>query len=339
MARSQRRHARLGYVLPTWLGLCGSRSYVEESPMRSQRRSFVWVLLLVFLAAPALGQTGGSFIPDVVYGHKDGMALTLDVLKPSGEPNGAGVLIMVSAGWVSSWTPPEESIFQSFWEPLLEAGFTVFSVRHGSSPRLKVPEAYADVRRAVRFVRLNARTYGVDPERLGVWGGSAGGQLSLMLGLASDEGDPSATDEVLRESSRVAAVVACCPPVDLRTRVAPNKHFPPTYPALSVAGGIVRPDSHVLFPALDFESNLSASVSPVLHASSDDPPTLLIHGDSDPLVDVNNSRLMHKMLSDEGVITELMVVEGAGHGFEGKDADRANRAMVDWFVTHLVESN
>ena len=309
--------------------------------MRSQSRSFVWVLLLVFLAAPAQGQTGDSFIPDVVYGHKDGMALTLDVLKPSGEPNGAGVLIMISGGWVSQWTPPEESIFQSFWEPLLEAGFTVFPVRHGSSPRFNVPEAYADVRRAVRFVRLHARTYGVDPERLGVYGGSAGGHLSLMLGLASDEGNPTASDDVLRESSRVAAVVVCCPPVDLRTRVGPHDQFPPTYPdnALSLAGGIVRPGANTPFPALDFDDRLMASVSPVLHVSPDDPPTLLLHGDADGLVDVNNSRLMHTLLSDEGVITELIVVEGAGHGFQGKDAARANGAMVDWFVTHLVEGN
>ena len=56
-------------------------------------------------------------------------------------------------------------------------------------------------------------------------------------------------------------------------------------------------------------------------------------------VDVNSSRLMHTLLSDEGVVTELIVVAGAGHGFEGKDADRANRAMVDWFMAHLVESN
>jgi acetyl esterase/lipase len=261
------------------------------------------------------------------------------VFAPPGEANGAGIIYMVSGGWVSWWMPPEEA--RSNFEALLSEGFTVFSIRHGSSPRFKVPEAYADVRRAVRFVRLNAHTYGVDPDRLGVWGGSAGGHLSLMLGLASDKGNPTATDEVLRESSRVAAVVAYFPPVDLRTRVAPHDRFPPTYPddALSLAGGIVRPDSHTPFPALDFDARLMSSVSPILHVSSDDPPTLLVHGDADSLVDVNNSRLMHTTLSGKGVVTDLVVVEGAGHGFQGADATRATSALVEWFSTHLAEGN
>ena len=73
----------------------------------------------------------------------------------------------------------------------------------------------ADVRRAVRFIRQHAGEYGVDPNRIGVFGGSAGGQLALLLGTTADSGDPSASDAVLRESSRVAAVVAYFPPTDL----------------------------------------------------------------------------------------------------------------------------
>ena len=191
----------------------------------------------------------------------------------------------------------------------------------------------------MRFVRLHARTYGTDPDRLGVWGGSAGGHLSLMLGLASDQGDPTAADEVLRESSRIAAVVAYFPPVDLRARVTPNSHFPATFPdeALSFAGGVVVPDAADQFPALDFEDSLAPSVSPILHASSDDPPTLLVHGDADTLVDINNSRLMHATLTAKGVVTELLVIEGAGHGFGTPEhSTRATDALVNWFKTHLA---
>ena len=79
--------------------------------------------------------------------------------------------------------------------------------------------------RAVRFVRLHAPHFGLDPERIGVYGGSAGGHLSLMLGLASDEGNPDATDEVLRQSSRVAAVIANFPPVDLRQRATASERL------------------------------------------------------------------------------------------------------------------
>jgi acetyl esterase/lipase len=73
----------------------------------------------------------------------------------------------------------------------------------------------ADMRRAVRFIRQHAGEYGIDANRIGVLGGSAGGQLALLLGTTADSGDPSASDAVLRESSRVAAVVAYFPPTDL----------------------------------------------------------------------------------------------------------------------------
>ena len=151
--------------------------------------------------------------PDVVYGHKYGMALTFDVFTPA-NANGAAVLNMVSGGWRSQWRPHDVS--QRRYQELLDAGFTVLAVRHGSSPKYGIPEIVPDVRRAVRYVRLNARRLGVDANRLGVWGGSAGGHLSLMLGNTSDTGDPSSEDPVLRVSSRVAAVVAYFPPVDLR---------------------------------------------------------------------------------------------------------------------------
>ena len=304
--------------------------------MRTLTRTAVWTLTAVCLAAPVRAQTSGSIIPDVVYGHKDGLALTFDVFTPAA-PNGVGILNMVSGGWVSRWTAPEQA--RPRYEALLSRGFTVFAVRHGSSPRFKVPEAYADVRRAVRFVRLHAETYGIDPDRLGVYGGSAGGHLSLMLGLASDDGDPNGEDELLRVSSRVAAVVAYYPPVDLRTRAKPSERFPATLPdsSLFFASGVVEPAAVDRFAALDFDDVLGASVSPILHVSSDDPPTLLVHGDADPLVDINNSQLIHEVLVRTGVQTNLVVIEGAGHGFrEPEHRTRATDALVAWFETHLT---
>ncbi|MCH2462247.1 MAG: alpha/beta hydrolase, partial [Gemmatimonadetes bacterium] len=144
--------------------------------MKTLTRATFATLTLLCLAIPLQGQNSGSIMPDLVYGHKAGMALTLDVFRPA-SPNGASVLNMVSGGWVSRWRDPEQA--QAGYQALLDQGFTVFAIRHGSSPRFNVPEAYADVTRAVRFVRLHASTYGIDPDRLGVYGGSAGGHLSL----------------------------------------------------------------------------------------------------------------------------------------------------------------
>ena len=120
---------------------------------------------------------------DVIYGHKDGMALVYDVFAPAA-PNGAGVVRMVSGGWFSVWVDPAERM--SSFEPLLAEGFTAFAVHHGSAPRFKDRDAVSDVRAALRHIWAHAPDHGVDPERLGVRGDSADGHLSLTLGLDSD---------------------------------------------------------------------------------------------------------------------------------------------------------
>jgi len=273
------------------------------------------VAALIFLSAPWLpAQSGQSKIrPDVVYGHKDGLAMTFDVFTPS-VPNGAGVLFMVSGGWVSTWIAPEAAGRR--FEPLLARGFTVFSVRHGSSPRYKVPDASADVERAVRYIKLNAATFGVDPARLGAYGGSAGGHLSLMLGLDPDAGNPQSRDAVLRGPSGVAAVVAWFPPVDLRGWTGPSERF----------------------PALDFPSAEAPSVSPIDFVSRDDPPVLLIHGDADMLVPIAHSERMRTALKAAGVTVDFVTIPGGDHGFtRPADSQRAMELTVAWFERYLLK--
>src|SRR5215475_4306572 len=172
------------------------------------------LILTVCAAAQVMAQAQVETIPDVVYGHKDGLAMTFDVIKPKANPNGAAVILMVSGGWVSNYSPPQQTATK--FKELLDKGFTVIAVRHGSSPKYLIPEIVADVRHAIRFIRFNAKRWGVDPNRLGVVGGSAGGHLSLMIGTASDNGDPAAKEDFMKESDRVASVVAYFPPVDLR---------------------------------------------------------------------------------------------------------------------------
>ena len=276
----------------------------------------VVAILAVFTAGAAFAQEV-TVTPDVVYGHKYGMALTFDVFTPA-DANGAAVLNMVSGGWRSAWRPHARS--QRQYQALLDAGFTVLAVRHGSSPKFVLPEIVPDVRRAVRYIKINARGLGVDPNRLGVWGGSAGGHLSLMLGTASDEGDSSAEDAVLRAGNRVAAVVAYYPPVDLRP----------------LARGIDPEVGNTRFPALNFDPSDAASVSPIVHVSADDPPTLLIHGDADGLVPVSNSHEMYAALQEHGVKSKVIIIPDADHGFRGADAELAMTALVDWFVQHLA---
>src|SRR5690606_27803969 len=114
--------------------------------------------------------------PGIVYGQRGGQDLTFELARPR-HPNGAGVVVMVSGSWKSR----PESFDIWLTAPFLRRGYTVFAVSHRSQPEASVQETVADVNRAVRFIRHHAADYGIDPGRLGVTGGSSGGQLSLML--------------------------------------------------------------------------------------------------------------------------------------------------------------
>ncbi len=260
-----------------------------------------------------------TITPDVVYGHKDGLAMTFDVFTPKENAKGVGILFMVSGGWYSGWNPPEKA--QAMFAPLTSKGFTVFAVRHGSSPKYGIPEAVSDVRRAVRFIRLNAKDYGIDPERIGVYGMSAGGHLSLVLGTASDEGDPKATDPVLKVSDRVQAVVAYVPPTDLTIMVRETKDRLPAYDK---------------FPALDLDLKNAKALSPLMHVSADDPPTLILSGTKDDLVPVEHSRRIQKAFEDTKVTAKLVEYPNAGHGFAGEDLIASIGEMTAWFERHLA---
>jgi acetyl esterase/lipase len=284
-------------------------------------RSPVVLLALVACACSATARGIGagpaparqpSVTTDVVYGHKDGLALTFDVHRPA-QPNGAGVISIVSGGYRSSVEMGR--LMAQAYPPLIDKGFTVFAVRHGSSPRYPMSAIVADMRRAVRFIRQHAGEYGVDPNRIGVFGSSAGGHLALLLGTTADSGNPSASDAVLRESSRVAAVVAYFPPTDLS-----------------------RWGTHLgrqAGPAMRLTDAEAAEYSPIRFVSPGAAPSLIVHGDADTTVPMVEGETMHAALTKAGVPASFIRIEGAGHRFEGANLERASAAMVQWFEQYL----
>jgi len=289
--------------------------------MKRITRSILPVLLLsVCFFTIARAQAKVDIMPDVVYGHKDGMALTMDVIKPKTGANGAAVVFMVSGGWVSNYSPPQQMAER--FKNLLDKGFTVIALRHGGSPKYVIPEIVADVRRGIRFIRFNAKQWGIDANRLGVLGGSAGGHLSLMIGTASDNGDANAKEDFMKESDRVASVVAYFPPVDLR-------------PIVRGLGAANDGSNISRFPALNFEKEKAADYSPITFVTPDDPPTLLIHGDKDSLVPIINSQTIYDAFKKNRVKTNFVTIPGADHGFQGEDAKRASALMVAWFEQTL----
>ena len=258
--------------------------------------------------------------PDVVYGHKDGLALTLDVYRPA-EPNGAAVVFMVSGGWFSRWAPPEQLI--PVFQPYLDKGYTMIAVRHGSSPRYSIPEALSDVRRSVRFVRKHASRFGIDAKRIGVMGMSAGGHLSLMLGTTGDDGNAESQDDVLQQSSRVAVVIALVPPTDLRVAVWESPESLPAYRN---------------FPALDLPLKKAADVSPLTKVTSDDAPALIIMGGKDDLVPAKHGEWISEAFQEHNVPHKLIILPNAGHGLAGKaHQGRVVNESIAWLEKHVGE--
>jgi acetyl esterase/lipase len=260
----------------------------------------------------------------VIYGRKYGTALTMDVFR-----------YVVSGGWFSA----HEAISPLFVDPLVGRGYTVFAVVHGSQPKFTIPEVLTDMNRAVRFVRHHAADYKIDPDRLGIYGGSAGGHLSLMQGTAGGGGDPKAKDPVDRASSRVQAVACFFPPTDFLNYGKAGEH--------ALGRGVLEnfrapfdfqeldPKRHAFVPVVDDAETLRIGrlISPVNHVSPDDPPTLIVHGNADKLVPIQQAELIVGALKKAGVEARLVVKPGAAHGWPelGKDLMQ----FADWFDGHL----
>jgi acetyl esterase/lipase len=254
-------------------------------------------------------ESGISIKPDVVYGHKDGMALTYDVLTPKSNGKGIGLVFMVSGGWVSAWTPPEQ--LSNLFGPLLKSGYTIVAVRHGSSPKYVIPEIVGDVKSALKHISQHADDYGIDRKRLGVFGFSAGGHLSLVLGTQSnDKGTPDS-------EARVAAVAAVFPPTDLGPYVEPSNPL------------------RERFPALKFDPAKADDYSPLKHVTKDDAPTILVHGDKDELVPIWHSEKIIKEFEATGVDSNLIVIKGAAHGFDQAGNKEMFDGIVAWFDKYL----
>jgi acetyl esterase/lipase len=274
---------------------------------------------------------------DVIYGRKHGMALTLDVFRPQENANGIGLIWVVSGGWFSA----HEAIGPALVQPLLNRGYTVFAVVHGSQPKYTIPEVLEDMHRAVRFIRLNSDKYGVDPDRLGIYGGSAGGHLSLMQGVAGTEGKAEDRDPVQQQSSRVQAVACFFPPTDflnygksgevaLGRGVLENFRAPFDFHEHDSSR-----NTFVLITDEERRQEIGKQISPVYHVTADTPPTLMIHGDADELVPIQQAQLMIERLDEANVPAKLITREGAAHGWPDLPKDLEH--FADWFDLHLLD--
>lgn len=280
-------------------------------------------LIALVLAGVSLSFVGAQErIRDVIYTKHDGVALTMDIYKPE-KPNGAGIIKIISGGWKSNHL----FIGDGGWPA---AGYTTFVIVHGTQPRFHVDEIVMDLNRAVRFVRANAAKYGVDPQKLGVTGSSAGGHLSLMLATRGGPGDPQAHDPVDRESSAVNAVACFHPPTDFLNYRSMGDN----------AAGFGRLVDYA--PAFGPKSataegreELGRELSPVLWVNKDQPPVFIAHGDADDLVPLFQAERFYKRCGEVGAKCELWIRNGVGHG-GWQEMKEDNVRMREWFDLQLL---
>ncbi|AHF92879.1 esterase [Opitutaceae bacterium TAV5] len=255
----------------------------------------------------------------MVYGKRQDRPLLMDVIQPE-RPNGAGVIVMVSGSWKSRTGPFDPWLAA----PLLRRGYTLFAVHHISQPEVTIMDIVADVNRAVRFVRYHAGDYGVNPEKIGVTGGSSGGHLSLMLATRGGEGAADAADPVERQSSAVQAVAVFFPVTDLLNLGNSTQNLHDDGPPKSyVRGfGLASRDPGPWRP-------VGREMSPIYHIPAAMPPTLIIHGTADTLVPLDQSVRFREEARRHGTEVELIERPGKNHGWIGMITDI--RLFADWF--------
>ncbi len=314
--------------------------------MDTMKRIAVFVCLtmclIVLFGSSANAQIVVKFArqSDVIYGRKNGVALTMEVFV-SATSNGLGVLWVVSGNGISSREQTMQATFEQRISPLLKRGYTVFAVIHGSAPVFNVQDMVCDIRRAVRFVRYHAADFGIDGQRLGISGSSSGGLLALMVALQSEEGNPTSDDVIERVSSRIQAVGCFFPPTDLMNFDASSQNIVDFM--LEKSGNI---DPSFQFYELDTKTGARRPItaradilrmlrefSPITHVTADDPPTILIHGDQDRAIPVEQSQSLIARLNDAKVPAKLVVRDGVGHAYPDWEDDA--RLIADWFDEHL----
>lgn len=291
----------------------------------------------MFFAATAQDSSGYRS-EEIIYGRKDGLALTMMKFSPSENSKGKAVISVVSGNWVSNYGQIPGFTRRS--QHFIKAGYTVFLVMHGSQPRYDISDEVTDIKKAVRFIRYNAKSYGIDPGKIGITGSSSGGHLSLMTALASDSINIVAKDPIDRISSRVQAAAVFFPPTDFlnwgKANTGINRE---AIKRARVAGAFdfkLLSDSTGMYEHLtgsDANMKIGKLMSPVNHVSADDPPVLVIHGDADPVVPLQQSQTLVQKLKTAGVVHELIIKPGGGHGWPKNESEE--KKFADWFDKYL----
>ena len=262
---------------------------------------------------------------DLVYADADGRALLLDLYLPASAGGPWPVIAWVHGG---AWRTGSKENPRAL--RMVDRRYAVASIGYRLSQEATFPAQIHDCKAAVRWLRAHADEYGLDADRIGAWGASAGGHLVALLGTT---GDPPALEGALGErtpSSRVQAVCDFFGPTDfLRMNDVPGSM---DHDAAD------SPESQLIGAPIQEHSALAQRANPIRYIGPRTPPFLIVHGDADDTVILNQSQYLYRALRVAGIGATFHIVEGAGHGFRG--ASQAQLAEIDalvdaFFGTHL----
>ncbi len=288
----------------------------------------VWLLAVVCLSTPRIAAAADAkldvpddviFDPAIEYAHPGDESLGLDLARPKKADGLRPAVVCIHGG---GFRAGNREHHDRLCIQLAQRGYVAVTVTYRLAPKHPFPAAVHDVKAAVRWLRANAAKYGVDPQRIGTTGDSAGGHLALFLGVTGDVKEFEGTEGNPGESSRVSCVVDVYGPSD----------FTKSY-GKSVDAGEVLP----LFLGGDLQTARHQHVlaSPLNWVTPQAAPTLAIHGTKDPYVAFEQAEWIVERLRAADVPVELLKLEGAGHGFKGDDAKQAQAAMFAFFDKYL----
>jgi acetyl esterase/lipase len=281
----------------------------------------VFLLLLSFRGTVAIAE---EEVPEttsdsgIEYANPDDQHLMLSLWSPVGDGPFPAVVCIHGGGFREG----DSSYHDSQCEFLARHGYVAVTINYRLAPQYPFPAAVEDSKAAVRWLRANAEKYHIDPDRIGAVGASAGGNLALMLGVTGNkdqfEGEGGNSDQ----PSNVQCAVSFFGPSDLTKSYEKSTDAADVLP-LYLGGNLEEArERHI-------------EASPVTWVTKKAAPTLCIHGTNDELVALEQSEFIVDKLKAAGVEAKLVVMKGAGHGFEGDDYDKADAAMVKFFDAHL----
>ncbi|QDU79227.1 esterase [Polystyrenella longa] len=240
---------------------------------------------------------------NVVYAEKHGVALVMDIFEPKGEKNGYGLVDAISGAFYSDRGKLRDHEKAKIFDVMCSRGYVVFAVRPGSVSKFTAVEMLENLRAGFEWVNEHSGDYEVTSPDLGMVGASAGGYLACMTAVKSSE---------YPETKNLKAVGVFFPPTDF-TQYGPFQvDVKRDDPISKAARNLFFPHNYQRASAEEVAQTLTA-YSPAKQVTEATPPFLLIHGDADLVVPLQQSALMRTALEEKKIPVELVVKRGGGH--------------------------